>query len=82
MSNRKTDDEYIRERAEHYGLNIGDDDLAVIKAKWRSDALCNLDDLLGGLRRLTERSTAQMLAATKRMLQNSVERRSVDNATD
>ena len=68
---KNSDREYIRARAEHYGLNISDSDLAVLTEKWQSDPLCNLDDLLAGLRRLTERRTAQMLAAMNRTLQSS-----------
>lgn len=60
---KSSDGQYIRERAEHYGLNISDTDLAVLKEKWESDPLCNLDDLLAGLRRLAENHTAQMLSA-------------------
>ena len=66
---KKSDEEYIRERAEQYGLNIGDSDLVVLTERWQSDPLCNLDDLLAGLRKLSEAHTAQMLAATRRALQ-------------
>lgn len=56
-----TTDDYIREYAERFGMNIGDADLAAIREKWESDPLCSLDDLMSGLRRLAERQASQML---------------------
>lgn len=50
----KNIDDYIRERAEIAGLSLSDKDVAAIRGRWEGDALCNLDDLLGAVRRLQE----------------------------
>lgn len=50
----KSNDDYVRERAELAGLSLSDQDVRVIRQKWEDTPLCNLDDLLSGIRRLQE----------------------------
>lgn len=54
MRKSKTNDEYIRERAELAGVELSDEALAAISGKWESDPLCNLDDLLVGVRNMQD----------------------------
>lgn len=50
----ESNDDFVRERAELAGLTLTDEDVTVIRKKWEDTPLCNLDDLLTGIRRLQE----------------------------
>lgn len=63
MRKSKTNDEFIRERAELAGVDLSDEALAAIRGKWESDPLCRIDDLLSGIRRLQEAAPDLALAA-------------------
>lgn len=51
---RKSNDEFIRERAELAGVDLSDSDVAVLRKKWESSPTCSIDDLLAAVRRLRE----------------------------
>lgn len=59
--------DYIRHRAELAGLDLSDNNVAVIKRKWESDPLRRLDDLISGLVRLREPSATRVAIVSKRM---------------
>lgn len=50
----KSNDDYVRERAELTGLTLSDEDVRVLRRKWEDTPLCNLHDLLASVRRLQE----------------------------
>lgn len=67
---KSSNDDFVRERAERMGLTLSDEDVNAIRKKWEDTPLCNLDDLIKGVRMLREKRTAEMLTLTNEMIQN------------
>lgn len=59
----KSNDDYVRERAELAGLSLSDEDVVVIREKWERTPLCTVDDLLLGIRNLRDTGVSAEQAA-------------------